>query len=57
MAATHFTLEKDVSGERASATVRCLDRDGVVEEIRRMLGAEGSDEAATRHAEQLLAAA
>jgi DNA repair protein RecN (Recombination protein N) len=57
LAGTHFTLEKDVSGERATATVRCLDREGVVEEIRRMLGGERSDEAATRHARELLAAA
>jgi DNA repair protein RecN (Recombination protein N) len=56
LADTHFTLEKDVSGERASARVRRLDGDGVVEEIRRMLGAEDSDEAATRHARELLAA-
>jgi DNA repair protein RecN (Recombination protein N) len=57
LANTHFTLEKDVSGERASANVRKLDGDGVVEEIRRMLGGEQSDEAATRHARELLAAA
>lgn len=57
LAGTHFTLEKDVSGERASARVRRLDGDGVVEEIRRMLGGEQSDEAATRHARELLAAA
>jgi DNA repair protein RecN (Recombination protein N) len=57
LADTHFTLEKDVSGDRASASVRRLDGDGVVEEIRRMLGAEDSDEAATRHARELLAAA
>jgi DNA repair protein RecN (Recombination protein N) len=57
LAETHFTLEKDVSGERASATVRRLDGEGVVEEIRRMLGGERSDEAATRHARELLAAA
>ncbi len=57
LAGTHFTLEKDVSGERASATVRRLDGEGVVEEIRRMLGGERSDEAATRHARELLAAA
>jgi DNA repair protein RecN (Recombination protein N) len=56
LAGTHFTLEKDVSGERASASVRRLDGDGVVEEIRRMLGAKDSDEAATRHARELLAA-
>ena len=57
LARTHFTLEKDVSGERASASVRRLDGEGVVEEILRMLGGERSDEAATRHARELLAAA
>jgi DNA repair protein RecN (Recombination protein N) len=57
LAATHFTLEKDVSGKRATATVRRLDQEGVVEEIRRMLGGERADEAATRHARELLAAA
>jgi DNA repair protein RecN (Recombination protein N) len=57
LALTHFTLEKDVSGERATATVRRLDGEGVVGEIRRMLGGDGSDEAATRHARELLAAA
>jgi DNA repair protein RecN (Recombination protein N) len=56
-AQTHFTLEKDVSGERASATVRRLEGEGVVAEIRRMLGGEQSDEAATQHARELLAAA
>jgi DNA repair protein RecN (Recombination protein N) len=57
LADVHFTLEKDVSGERASASVRRLDGEGVVEEIRRMLGGDGEDEAATRHARELLAAA
>jgi DNA repair protein RecN (Recombination protein N) len=57
LASTHFTLEKDVSGKRASATVRRLDGEGVVREIRRMLGGDGSDDAATRHARELLAAA
>jgi len=57
LANTHFTLEKDVSGERASAVVRKLDGEGVVGEIRRMLGGERSDEAATQHARELLAAA
>jgi DNA repair protein RecN (Recombination protein N) len=57
LAETHFTLEKDLSGERATASVRRLDSEGVVEEIRRMLGGERSDEAATRHARELLAAA
>jgi DNA repair protein RecN (Recombination protein N) len=57
LAQTHFRLEKDVGGERATATVQRLDGEGVVEEIRRMLGGERSDEAATRHARELLAAA
>jgi DNA repair protein RecN (Recombination protein N) len=57
LAATHFTIEKDVAGDRATASVRRLDGEGVVAEIRRMLGGEGSDEAATRHARELLAAA
>ena len=57
LADTHFTLEKDVSGERARASVQRLDGEQVVEEIRRMLGGERSDEAATRHARELLAAA
>ena len=57
LASAHFRLEKDVSSERATATVQRLDGEAVVEEIRRMLGGEHSDEAATRHARELLAAA
>lgn len=57
LAATHFRIEKDVGGRRATARVERLDGEGVVEEIRRMLGGESSDEAATRHARELLAAA
>jgi len=57
LAATHFRLEKDLGTDPAIATVERLDGDGVVEEIRRMLGGESSDEAATRHARELLAAA
>jgi len=57
LADTHFRLEKDLDGEQAVATVERLEGEGVVEEIRRMLGGAGSDEAATRHARELLAAA
>ncbi|HEV7769245.1 MAG TPA: DNA repair protein RecN [Solirubrobacterales bacterium] len=57
LAQTHFRLEKEVAGEQAVATVQRLDREGVVEEIRRMLGGEHADEAATQHARELLAAA
>ncbi len=52
LAATHFRLEKDLDGERATATVERLDGEGVVEEIRRMLG--GGSSAADRHARELL---
>lgn len=57
LASAHFRLEKDVDAGQAVATVERLDGEGVVEEIRRMLGGEGGDEAATEHARQLLAAA
>jgi DNA repair protein RecN (Recombination protein N) len=57
LADVHFRLEKDVDGEQAVATVERLDGEGIVEEIRRMLGGGDSDEAATRHARELLAAA
>ncbi|HVD85925.1 MAG TPA: DNA repair protein RecN [Solirubrobacterales bacterium] len=57
LANVHFRLEKDVAGEQAVATVERLDGEQVVEEIRRMLGGGRSDEAATRHARELLAAA
>jgi DNA repair protein RecN (Recombination protein N) len=57
LADVHFRLEKDVAGERALARVERLDGDGVLAEIRRMLGGDRSDEAATEHARELLAAA
>jgi DNA repair protein RecN (Recombination protein N) len=58
LADVHFRLEKDVAGEQAFATVERLDGEGVVAEIRRMLGGgERTDEAATQHARELLAAA
>jgi DNA repair protein RecN (Recombination protein N) len=57
LADTHFRLEKDVAGEQAIATVERLEGDAVVAEIRRMLGGDSSDETATQHARELLAAA
>jgi DNA repair protein RecN (Recombination protein N) len=57
LADTHFRLEKDLAGEQAVATVERLAGEAVVEEIRRMLGGTDSDETATRHARELLAAA
>jgi len=57
LANAHFRLEKDVAGEQAVATVERLEGDAVVAEIRRMLGGESSDDAATEHARELLKAA
>jgi DNA repair protein RecN (Recombination protein N) len=57
LAQTHFRIEKDIAGDAAAARVERLDGEGVVAEIRRMLGGSGEDEAATRHARELLAAA
>jgi DNA repair protein RecN (Recombination protein N) len=59
LATTHFRLEKDVAGPSGATAARVerLDGEGVVEEIRRMLGGSGEDEAATQHARELLAAA
>jgi DNA repair protein RecN (Recombination protein N) len=57
LAGTHFRLEKELEGETAAARVERLDGEGVVAEISRMLGGSGGDEAATRHARELLAAA
>jgi DNA repair protein RecN (Recombination protein N) len=57
LAATHFRIEKELGGRLATASVERLGGEAVVGEIRRMLGGGGSDVAATRHAEELLAAA
>ncbi len=57
LADRHFTIEKDTSGSTARTSVRELDRPAVVGELVRMLGAEGGDRAARRHAEELLRAA
>jgi DNA repair protein RecN (Recombination protein N) len=57
LADVHFRLEKDVAGDQAMATVERLDGEEVVAEIRRMLGGETSDQAATAHARELLKAA
>jgi DNA repair protein RecN (Recombination protein N) len=56
LADVHFRLEKDTGIEQAIATVERLEGEGVVEEIRRMLGGDSSDQAATQHARELLAA-
>jgi DNA repair protein RecN (Recombination protein N) len=57
LADVHFRLEKDLDAEQAMARVERLDSEDVVEEIRRMLGGDSSDQAATEHARELLKAA
>ena len=57
LASAHFRIEKSAETDTALTTVEALDGDGVVAELCRMLGAEASDAAARRHAEELLAAA
>jgi DNA repair protein RecN (Recombination protein N) len=57
LAGRHFRIAKDASGETALTTVTALADGEVVGELVRMLGADESDGAARRHAEELLAAA
>jgi DNA repair protein RecN (Recombination protein N) len=57
LATSHFRIEKSASDDTALTTVEEIAGDGVVEELVRMLGAESSDGAARRHAEELIAAA
>ncbi len=58
LAARHFSIAKDLTRAPARTTVTELRGDEVVGELARMLGAGGdADEAARRHAEELLRAA
>ena len=57
LADRHFTIVKDVTGDTARTTVTQLGRADVVGELVRMLGADGDDTAARRHARELLKAA
>ncbi|MDP1846675.1 MAG: DNA repair protein RecN [Solirubrobacteraceae bacterium] len=58
LAARHFSISKDTSRTPAQTTVSELGEDAVVSELVRMMGADGdADEAARRHAEELLRAA
>jgi DNA repair protein RecN (Recombination protein N) len=57
LADRHFTIVKDSSGETACTTVEQLGSGAVVGELVRMLGADEQDQAARRHARELLKAA
>jgi DNA repair protein RecN (Recombination protein N) len=57
MAETHFRIEKSVDAGQSTARVEWVDGEGLVAEIVRMLGGSDGDEAADRHARELLKAA
>jgi DNA repair protein RecN (Recombination protein N) len=57
MAQSHFRIEKSLHDGQATATVERVDGDELVAEIVRMLGGSDGDEAADRHARELLKAA
>jgi DNA repair protein RecN (Recombination protein N) len=57
VARSHFRIEKSVDRGPATATVERVDGDELVAEIVRMLGGSDGDEAADRHARELLKAA
>ncbi len=56
LASAHFRVEKLAAAESTTATVSHVGGEALVAEIVRMLGAEGDDQAADRHARELLAA-
>jgi DNA repair protein RecN (Recombination protein N) len=56
VADANFRIDKDASGDRATANVERVEGDELVAEIVRMLGATQGDETASRHARELLAA-
>jgi len=57
LASTHFRVEKEASGAATVARVEAVSGDEQLAEIVRMLGADSGDEAASRHARELLTAA
>jgi DNA repair protein RecN (Recombination protein N) len=57
LAQSHFRIEKSIDAGHATALVELVDGDELVAEIVRMLGGDEGDEAADRHARELLKAA
>ena len=57
LASTHFRVEKEAGGAATVARVEAVSGDEQLAEIVRMLGADSDDEAASRHAKELLTAA
>jgi DNA repair protein RecN (Recombination protein N) len=56
LASANFRIEKSLGDGDARAEVERIEGEDLVAEITRMLGAERGDEAASRHARELLAA-
>jgi DNA repair protein RecN (Recombination protein N) len=56
LASAHFRIDKRIEDGATLAAVERVEGDGLVAEICRMLGADAGDEAAERHARELLAA-
>jgi DNA repair protein RecN (Recombination protein N) len=57
LAARHFAITKQTEGDSALATVRELAEQDTLGELARMLGADGDEAQARRHARELLRAA
>jgi DNA repair protein RecN (Recombination protein N) len=57
LAGTHFRIEKHAAAGETRASVERVEGEDLVAEICRMLGAGADDEAASRHARELLRAA
>jgi DNA repair protein RecN (Recombination protein N) len=57
LADVNFRIEKHLAESEARADVARIDGEELIAEITRMLGADRNDEAASRHARELLAAA
>jgi len=55
-ASAHFSVEKETKEGAVAATVTALEGEAIVSEIRRMMGAGEGDDAATRHARELVSA-
>src|SRR5215212_8644775 len=57
LAERHFRIAKSARGDLTRTSVEALADDAVIGELVRMLGADGADDGARRHAEELRAAA
>ena len=55
--ASHFSVRKEVRGDRTFTTIEPLEGEARVDEIARMLGGAGLTSVVRRHAEELLSGA